>query len=458
MKKYTLRALSGFLVALMLLPLWLVPVSADGEAPAIDTLIEAVRLTTNEKGEARLCSPLGIRFVTSFSLSAYETLKNDARVESVRQGTLIAPMDTVLEAGAFTKEALGERSYLDVAATDEAWYSVDQRNDTACFAGSVWEIRAEHINTTFAGVGYLEVTLKDGEVLTVYGATDPDRIPSVTLAIASVIGLRRNDLNDAQIYALTQLKNKFDGDDEMLYRQDFKNLNVLAIGDSLFSGAFDTVGDKVWVNLLGKTYSWNLTNLGVGGATLTYDPDRTASNKSMYGMLMNDPDYSYGSPSYYSAGTPSQNADEVDLILLEGGSNDYGSSVQAPLGAIADRTPDTFLGAWYLMVDELLSRYSNATIVLLTAWENVNQNREDGALAIDYTSSVKKVYTTYYKNNPRVRFINAGDPDVSGVNMASASFRRSYGKSSSDSNHLNATGMKLMKEAMLPLLWEIMVP
>ncbi|MBQ9784543.1 MAG: SGNH/GDSL hydrolase family protein [Clostridia bacterium] len=429
--------------------------TADADAAAGSADAKYVTLATARAAEARLCTPLGLRYVTALSAADYASLAADAEIGEIRVGTLIVPFETAVRAGGVTHEALAGEAYADVPATPDAWYA--ESDGTLYFAGSLVEIKEQNRNLPLVGVGYLSVTLNDGTAYTVYGA-DLSELSATTLAAEAKITLRDASLNESEVHFMTLFANSFDGNMDVLYKRDFAKLNVLAIGDSLFSGAYETVGDKVWVNLLGKRYSWNLTNLGVGGATISYDPDRTATNASIYEMLLNDADYVFGSSAYYSAGAPSGDPAEVDLILLEGGSNDYGPTVGALQGGITSTDPTTFLGGWQMITEELLHRYPNATVVFVTTWENVDQEREDGASAKTYTSSVKLLYKNVYKNNSRVYLIDAGDPDVSGVDMVNvdgtpnAEFKSQYAY---DQYHLNDAGMELVAGNMLPLLWDV---
>ena len=461
--KQTKRWLALFLSMAMLLSMAVLPTVAQarssGDAAETGAEVKDVEMYAVGDPEARLSTPLGLRYVTALTRADYEALLADADVKEVRVGTLIAPLETVEAVGGLTHEALAGEVYLDVAATAGEWYAEDEQ--CVYFAGSIANIKEENYNLALCGVGYLTVERQNGSTYTVYAEDTVSELPVSSIAVASAIGLRKNALSELQSNTLDQFAAAMDnGGKEMLYEKDLDGLNVLAIGDSLFYGAYETVGDKVWVNQLGKRYAWNLTNLGIGGATVSYDPDRTATNASMYGLLMNDAGYCYGSSAYYSAGAPSGNAEDVDLILLEGGSNDYGPKVGAAQGSVGSKDPATFLGGWYLMTEELLEHYPNAVVVFVTAWENVDQTRADGALAIPYTSSVKTLYNRFYKSHARVYLIEAGDPDVSGVDMvtdegtANVEFKSQYAY---DQYHLNDAGMELMAGNMLPLLWEIVV-
>ena len=431
-----------------------------GVTAGLSVKLRTVSMASFGTAQARVCSPLGLRFITAMTESDYNALFGDSNIKKVSFGTIIAPADDAAAVGGLTHAAFEGKTLLDVPGRFGKWYESNRVTDTVYFAGSISDIKQHHYNVAFVGCGYVSVILRNNETVTVYAEDRLEDMTVGTIAKSATYQLRADGLSDAQKAALSEFSNAFNGDKNMLYGDLLNGLNVLAIGDSLFAGAYETVGDKVWVNRLGVEFGWNLTNLGIGGATISYDPDRTATNKSMYQLLTTDPNYCYGSSDYYTCGTPSGNPEDVDLILLEGGSNDYGTKVQAPLGHVGSDDPATFLGGWHLMTEELLSRYPNAVVVFVTAWENGNQTREDNAKAVTYTSSINSLYEQKYQNNRRVYIIDAGDPEVSGVAMIDANGSKNtafIAEYAYDAFHLNDEGMKLMAGSMLPLVWEVIV-
>jgi len=398
----------------------------------------------------RTSERIGLRFLTALNAKDYDEIKKDKNVKDLKIGTVILPLD-MLSQETITTEYLDTVNHLDIPFPEGAWYDYNMRY-CHTFAGSIVDIKEGNSNRAFVGVGYVQVTLPNGKKLTVFSENNREKAVSSIMSIAADEEIRGNTSLSAGVRLELE---KYAG----VAAMELKGLNVLAIGDSLFQGARNGDGYNQWINMLGRRYEWNLTNLGVGGATIT---TKTAgiehTNFSMYDALMNTPEkYKFGStrkdePRYYTCGNPSGVAADVDLILLLSGSNDYGEKVQAPLGEIGSSDPEEFLGAWRLMVDKLLEMYPNATVVMMTAWENIDQERTDGAKSIEYTSSVVDLYEALYKNNDRVRMINSGDPDVSGVNMLDSVFRAKY---SFDRHHLNDVGMNMMASAMLPYLKEI---
>ena len=398
-------------------------------------------------------APYGLRFLTAISKSDYEQLKADGLVKRIKFGTVIFQKEK-MKADVLNVETLSELQHLDVALDGEDWYEDYEVNFSHVFAGAIVNLKEQNYDTPFAGIGYVKLVMRDGSVVTSFAESKKGNIGSKTLALAAHEALMKYPDLDAKTTA--ELK-KYAAKAAI----DLQGLNVLAMGDSLFSGSKGTDGPKQWINLLGNRFGWNLTNLGIGGASISYQPDRLIDEKpirnaSIYNLLFNhNSSYRYGSRAnsvYYNCGAPSGKAADVDIIILQAGSNDYGPKVQAPIGTVGSTEPNTFLGAWKLVVDRLLVEYPNATVVMMTAWENSNQGREDGANAIEYTSSVVTLYNELYKGHDRVRLIDAGSPAVSGVDMRNSEFRSKYAH---DSFHLNDDGMILMANSMIPYLEEI---
>jgi len=237
--------------------------------------------------------------------------------------------------------------------------------------------------------------------------------------------------------------------------RDLKDIDVLAIGDSLFGGHSLADGEQ-WLEILAQQCKWNLTNLGANGWTVAYNPDAYADpsqvRTSMYNKLFNDANFKFGTTSsFYKYGnTSGKAASDVDLIFLEGGWNDYNWGI--PLGTADSRDGGTYMGAINLMIERLLETYPNAKVVLITAW-HTSGTRGDGASRMDFIANgMKAVVETNYKNNDRVYLIDAGDPNVSNVHMGNSAWFAQY---AIDNPHLNAEGMKIMAESMLPLIWNV---
>ena len=417
-----------------------------------------IGLTTQKDAQLRLVSPSGIRFLTAINSDDLAALRASEVVKEIKIGTLITLQSYLEEAeGKFDPAVL--ENYLDVEATLDAWYPDAPVADCNVFAGSVSDILEENYNAFFVGLGYAKITLQDGTVVMAYAANEATASASYTRLAKNLLttGVALGKAEKAFVesvaakYALTAREEQVLG---------LQGLNVLALGDSLFGG--DYLQDhETWLALLAAECHWNMTNLGRDGWTVCYNPEAydpgANVRNSIYKHLAEDANYKYGSTSYYNTGyATSKKAEDVDLIILEGGVNDYGWKL--PLGTVNDKDGSTVLGAWMEIVDMLLVKYPNAKIMFLTSWYVEGTNAK-GASRMDYVRNglfdlVEKVYA----DEERVGILDGGNPKVTGVNMADAAFRAEYGKTGSpnDTNHLGAKGMKLMAEGMLPLIWDAM--
>ena len=415
--------------------------------------------------EARLCKPLGLRFVTQVNLADLEALRATPDVKEVEVGTVILPTLSVKGIGQFTHDILKKVGRVLLPMKD--WYSVDEENGTATYAASLANIKEENYNREYSGVGYLKVVFEDDSEMFVYASSAVDSKNSTSLTAAAGKQLSSGKVKGEAKKAMQELKDQYNNDTMALYGKDLQGLNVLALGDSLFSGTNGYPQNVQWVNKLGIECGWNLTNLGTSSMTVSWterNNDSAHGNKnSMYDWLFNGKnDFCWGSTSkhrspnpFFHTGNPDRDHPEkVDLIILEGGCNDYGTAIAAPLGTVDSKDPATFLGAWNCVTERLLEIYPNATIVFLTTWRLNPQTRDGDALtSIEFSESVIELYNQKYADNVRISLINAGNPEISGVDMFNKDWKQTY---STDSYHLKDSGMAVMANNMLPLLWQIL--
>ena len=63
---------------------------------------------------------------------------------------------------------------------------------------------------------------------------------------------------------------------------------------------------------------------------------------------------------------------DADVVVIFGGTNDYGHG-DAPLGTMDDRTDDTFYGALHLLYLDLLKKYPDARLLVMTPLHRVGE-------------------------------------------------------------------------------------
>jgi lysophospholipase L1-like esterase len=122
--------------------------------------------------------------------------------------------------------------------------------------------------------------------------------------------------------------------------------------------------------------------------------------------------------------------------------------------SLENRDTTTYVGAWNVVLEELLRQYPNAKIVIVNQWHlRTGSSANEGLTREEYYHSVVEMYYEYYHEMDRIYLLDAGDTRISGVDMNNADFRAQYSRNPNDVFHLNRDGMAIMKDAMLPYLW-----
>ena len=144
---------------------------------------------------------------------------------------------------------------------------------------------------------------------------------------------------------------------------ELKGLTANFLGDSITEGIGCSAPEHIYMNVLKERCGLaEVRNYGIGGTRLARELTNTwAKNNDDRNMcersLHMDPD--------------------ADLVVLFGGSNDCGHGT-APRGLPSDRTRDTFWGACHEVMKNLIERYPEATIVVLTPMHRWNENDPHG--------------------------------------------------------------------------------
>ena len=135
---------------------------------------------------------------------------------------------------------------------------------------------------------------------------------------------------------------------------DIRNKKINFLGDSITEGHGCSDVAYCFASRIARDYGAVCRNYGIGGT-------RIARQKSPSENPRHDLDFL----GRYEAMDP-----DADIVAVFGGTNDFGHG-DAPIGTMADRTPDTFYGALHLLYTGLITRYPSARIVV---------PREGGAL------------------------------------------------------------------------------
>lgn len=194
-----------------------------------------------------------------------------------------------------------------------------------------------------------------------------------------------------------------------------KTMNLM--GDSYLAGnGLDP--DCVWPSLLGEKYGMTVENRGVNGSTLS---DYVTTNHPMVDRLDTLPD------------------NHPDIVIVEGGRNDYNQCVPLGTDEPNDRDTKTVKGALREILGQMRQRYPEAVLICITVWEVGGNPNAAGYTCSDYGKAMLSVCREL-----GVHCINAMDSERIGVHMTDPEFRAEYCMKPNDISHLNAKGMRLV--------------
>ncbi len=154
---------------------------------------------------------------------------------------------------------------------------------------------------------------------------------------------------------------------------------IAFLGDSITFGVGTSAPEKTYCNLIAQKTGALCFSYGISGTRIAPQHIRTA-----------DDNYD----ANYFASRVDKMIEDADIIVIFGGTNDYGHG-DAALGKLGDTTNDTFYGAYHGLLSKLQQRYPNAQLIVMTPlhreFENAQYNARGvrcvGTLA-DYVEAV----------------------------------------------------------------------
>lgn len=149
------------------------------------------------------------------------------------------------------------------------------------------------------------------------------------------------------------------------------------LGDSITEGVGTSAPEKIYLNLVKEELGLReAVNYGIGGTRIAAQPDDDGNSFAVRYTKMDD---------------------DADLVVIFGGTNDFGHGT-APIGSPRDRTPDTYCGAWNVLLRGLIEKYPAATIVMMTPVHRDNDgdvNKTTGFPLNEYVSLAKEAAAEY---------------------------------------------------------------
>lgn len=153
---------------------------------------------------------------------------------------------------------------------------------------------------------------------------------------------------------------------------ELKNKTVAFLGDSITQGVGVTNLENRYDNRLQKRFDFTRRNYGLSGTRLAYQSTPTLDNPQF---------------DLYFPGRAQPIPEDNDLIVVFGGTNDYGHG-RAPFGTFDDKTPTTYCGAIRFLIKILKPKTKK--LVFMTPC-----SRKEGNTHPAFLSPDKKMFNEY---------------------------------------------------------------
>lgn len=193
---------------------------------------------------------------------------------------------------------------------------------------------------------------------------------------------------------------------------ELKGLKVNVLGDSITEKYNASAPEFIYHGVLKEMAGFSeVRNYGISGTRYAIQ------------QVIGSGDYAFVDLNSFSERFDKMD-DDADLILVFGGTNDYGHG-DAPIGKFSDRDPHTFYGACHYLYSGLIKKYLGKKIVILTPTHRVGELekskdarvKEDNTL-LDYVNAIREV-AEYYSLPVCDLFKNSGiQPEIPEVREA----------------------------------------
>lgn len=145
---------------------------------------------------------------------------------------------------------------------------------------------------------------------------------------------------------------------------------VIALGDSLFHGNKDCVGNT-WLEMLAAKHGMTLYNHGINGNTVAIRPGEAPTEKTPMCIRFADME------------------DAADYVVVIGGAND--KRLNVPIGDVASTDRYEFCGALNYLISGLVEKYPKARILFMTNYDRWRKPNAIGLCDIDYVRAMEAV-------------------------------------------------------------------
>lgn len=159
---------------------------------------------------------------------------------------------------------------------------------------------------------------------------------------------------------------------------DISNKKVHFLGDSITYGwGMDEIGNSFVLRFREKYPNAEITNYGISGSSIAPHLQPRGLPRDRHFVMR-----------------AKEMSDGADLIVVFGGTNDFGQKDASPLGEWGDTDDNTFYGALYVLYKILIEKYPSANILIITPLQR-NRTGETvrngyGYLLQDYVDAIER--------------------------------------------------------------------
>lgn len=162
---------------------------------------------------------------------------------------------------------------------------------------------------------------------------------------------------------------------------DIRGKKIAFLGDSITVGYGASSPDKVYWKLIEQKTGAVCRGFGINGTRIArqISPEPGATHDIKHFITRID-----------------QIENNTDIIMILGGVNDFAHG-DAPIGNMNDRADDTFYGACHLLYSELIKKFPQAEIIVITPLHCLNEANasEKSNNLLDYVNVIIEVAAEY---------------------------------------------------------------
>lgn len=165
---------------------------------------------------------------------------------------------------------------------------------------------------------------------------------------------------------------------------ELKNKKIFFLGDSITQGVGVSAIENRFTDVFARNTGAIVSNFGLSATRIARQTKPSVCEQSDKDFIMRSDDMPAG----------------ADIVVVFGGTNDFGHG-DAPVGCFEDCTEYSFYGALHVLYRKLITKYPNATLVIMTPLHRLSENVSVNGIGLPvkplsvYVNAIKEVASYY---------------------------------------------------------------